>query len=401
MNILYLVTMNEKNRKGLFTATHEKLKELIKADDINNYKVYAIHFYDAGIMRLSKKITKKPIRTKGIDKFIHEGIVYEKIYIKVGIINKILDKLNLDIINLLPMLIKYKQEIKKYDIVSSNWGYPHGRIAYHIHKLYNKPYIVTYHGSDIHTLPVKDKSIRFKVLRTLDNSYKNIFVSEKLYNVSKQIGYKKINYIISKNGVNIDKFYQLSDDEKLIIKNNLNLNKIVIGFTGTLNKIKRADKLIDIFEKIKSILETNEISFVIIGDGPLKDTMINDAKEKNLDIHFMGNLQVDDVRKYMNTMDIMILPSRNEGFGCVILEANACGVPVVATNVGGIPEAVGNSDMVVDEGSNFEERFANTVCEVLNSSYDSEYLIDRVKCNFTWKSVAEEEINIYKGVKYE
>lgn len=401
MNILYLVNINENNRKGLFTATHEKLKIIINSKDINNYKIYAINFYDIGFMKLIKKITKKQIRTKGVDSFVYDGIEYKKIYIGVGISNKILEKLNLDILNFLPMLIKYKKEIKQYDFVSCHWGYPHGRIAYYIKKLYNLPYIVTYHGSDIHTMPVKDSSIRKKLIEILNNASKNIFVSKKLYKASKVIGYNNKNYLISKNGVNIDNFYKLDEDKISTIKKELNLNKIVIGFTGNLNHIKRADKLIEIFKNIKNILNTDDISFLIIGDGPLRKHIENGGANNNFNIHITGNVFVDDVRKYMNTMDIMILPSRNEGFGCVILEANACGVPVVATNVGGIPEAIEDNNMLVDDGEGFEERFSNKVCEILNSKYCSEDLIKRVKDNFTWEVVAKDEINVYKGEMYE
>ena len=236
----------------------------------------------------------------------------------------------------------------------------------------------------------------------LNDSYKNIFVSKKLYESSKFIGYNNKNYIISKNGVNLDKFYKLDDYKKSKIKDNLNLKKIVIGFTGNLNKVKRADKLVDIFLNIKNILNTDDISFIVVGDGEFKSKIKEDGIDNNLDIHITGNVFVDDVRNYMNIMDIMILPSKKEGFGCVILEANACGVPVVATNVGGIPEAIEDDNMLVDDGDDFEIRFSNKVCEVLNSKYDSYDLISRVKDNFTWEVVAKDEISTYKGaINYE
>ena len=74
MDILYLVNVDENNRKGLFTSTHEKLKVIINSGEVDNYKVYAINFYDIGLMKLIKKITNKPIRVKGLDSF--ESVSY-------------------------------------------------------------------------------------------------------------------------------------------------------------------------------------------------------------------------------------------------------------------------------------------------------------------------------------
>lgn len=57
--------------------------------------------------------------------------------------------------------------------------------------------------------------------------------------------------------------------------------------------------------------------------------------------------------------------------------------------------------MLVDDGEDFEERFSNKVCEILNLKYSSEDLIKRVKDNFTWEAVSKDEINVYKGEMYE
>lgn len=401
MKILYLVNMNENNRKGLFTATHERLKEIVKGDEVSDYEIYCIQFVDAGLMKLLKKLKNKEIRTKGADEFIHEGLIYKKIYIKVGLINKFIEKINLDKFNYLPMIRKNKNDIKKYDLVSAHWGYPHGRIAYFINKLFNKPYIVTYHGSDVHTMPVKNPHIKKQVLEVMNSAYKNIFVSNKLYLAAKNIGYKKENYIITKNGVNIDKFYPIDIKEKESIKKDLNLNKTVIGFVGNLNKVKRADKLIEIFENIRNNKPNLDISFLVVGDGELKSSMENKSKEKNIDVVFTGNANVDEVRNYMNVMDIMVLPSRNEGFGLVIVEANACGTRVVASNVGGICEAIESEEFLVDDGDNFEIRFADKVCSILDNDYIKNELIESVVDNFSWEKIAKDEINIYKGGMHE
>ncbi|MGL6107497.1 glycosyltransferase [Romboutsia sp.] len=396
MKILYIVNMNENNKKGLFTASHERLKELIKSKEIEDYSIYSIMFYDAGLTKLLKRVMKKPIRTKGAEQFKYDGLTYKKVYIKVGMINKILEKLNMDKSNYSTFLKGYEKEIKQCDLVSTHWGYPHGRIAYYIKQVYNKPYMVTYHGSDVHTMPVKNEHIKTKVLEVMNNATKNLFVSNKLYQAAKRLGYNKDNYIITKNGVNTEKFYKISDDKIKELKQKLKLTDKVVGFVGNLNNLKRADKLIEIFENIKNNSK-EEVSFLVVGDGPLKGAMTQQGIEKNLNLHFTGNVNVDEVREYMNVMDVMVTPSRKEGFGCVIIEANACGTMVVASNVGGICEAIQNQELMVEEGDNFEIRFANKVCEILASDYDKYKLIKQVKDNFTWNSAAKDEMKLYGG----
>lgn len=395
MKILYLVNMNENNRKGLFTVTHEKLKYFIKDDKVDDYNIYSIQFYDAGLMKILKKIKNMEIRKKGSDKFSYDGINYKKVYIKVGLINKLLEKTNLDILNYLPMIIKNKKIIKESDIINSQWGYPHGRITYFMSKLYDKKYIVNYYGSDVHTMPIKDSAIRKKVLKVMNNACKNIFISNKLYESAKSLGYNKENYLITKSGVNIEKFYPINEDEIYRLKKENNLTGYIVGFVGNLNKVKRADKLIEIFNNIKINLN-EDVSFVVVGDGPLKSSIMKDAKEKNLNILFTGNLNVEGVKDFMNVMDVMVLPSRNEGFGSVVIEANACKTIAVGSNIGGIPESMLNDNLLVDDGENFEMRFADKVIEILKSNYNGDDLINKVRQNFVWEVVAQNEMSAYR-----
>lgn len=400
MKILYLVNMNENNRKGLFTVAHERIKEMIKSDTVDDYEIISIQFWDVGVRRFIKKAFGKTVVSKGADKFEYENVEYKKAYIKTGIFSKLIEKTNFDLIRYKPFLKKYDEVIKSCDVVSVPWGYPHGRIGYWINKLYNKPYIVTYYGSDIHTMPYQKEHIKKKINDVMDNAYFNMFVSKGLYENAKELGYKKDNYMVINNGVNPDKFYSIDNDLINGIKEENKLSGKVIGFTGNLNTVKRADKLIEIFGYIKE-LSKEDVSFLVVGDGPLRESMEKEAADKKLNIFFSGNVKVDDVRKYMNVMDIMLLPSRNEGFGCVVLEANACGTRVVGSDVGGICEAVRNDELIVSEGDDFEHRMAEKTVDVLNQSYDRDKMMEEVKDEFTWSAIAQYEINVYKGVKNE
>lgn len=147
-----------------------------------------------------------------------------------------------------------------------------------------------------------------------------------------------------------------------------------MGFVGNLAHVKRADKLPEIFHGVSKIIPN--VYFIVVGDGPLKE--IIEERTKDLKITFTGRVKPGEVPYYMNAMDVMILPSRNKGFGCVVLEAQACGVPVVGSDNGGIPEAIGNGGTVIPDGQNFEEHFAKSVVAMLNNPIPSSKLRSRV-----------------------
>jgi len=205
----------------------------------------------------------------------------------------------------------------------------------------------------------------------LGNADKVIFVSNALLNKAKSLSYSGTDAVVIPNGID-PKIFKFLDKEK--IKRELELNKKVVGFVGGLKPIKRADKFPEIFENIAS---TQEVEFLVVGDGELRENVEKECKQKNLNVKFVGRVPNDEVPYYMNAMDVMILPSRNEGFGAVIIEAQACGVPVVGSSNGGIPEAIGDGGIVVEEGEDFEKRFAEAVVEMLKKPIDSGYLRKR------------------------
>jgi len=254
-----------------------------------------------------------------------------------------------------------------FDIIHAHGMYtpPAGIVAKLLSEKLNIPYVVTCHGSDINLGMPNNKELYNDVL---ESASKVIFVSNALLNKAKSLGYSGDNSIVIPNGMEPNLFKPL-DKEK--IKRELGLNKKVVGFVGGLINIKRADKFPEIFENISS---KQEVEFLIVGDGELREKVEKECKRKNLNVKFVGRVPRDEVPYYMNAMDVMILPSRNEGWPCVVLEAQACGVPVVGSSNGGIPEAIGDGEIVVEEGEDFEKRFAEAVVEILKNPIDTGHL---------------------------
>ena len=286
---------------------------------------------------------------------------------------------------------KYKSFVQeKYDLIHAHGMFnpPAGLVAKLLSQKLNIPYVVTCHGSDINLLMENAKELYIDVLGNAD---KVIFVSNALLNKAKSLSYSGTNAVVIPNGID-PKIFKPLDKEK--IKRELGLNKKVVGYVGNLKYVKRADKFSEIFENIAL---KQEVEFLVVGDGELRENVEKECRQKSLKVKFVGRVPNDEVPYYMNAMDVMILPSRNEGFGAVIIEAQACGVPVVGSSNGGIPEAIGNGGIAVEEGEDFEKRFADAVVELLKNPINSSYLRERA-LGFSWENIVKKEVKVYEEV---
>lgn len=357
------------------------------------YDAYIVRFQESKIFSYIKKILHKELITS--EKIINylDGVLYSDPEIKITLLDTLLKK-KFNTYLSKKYAKKISKDISKYDIIHAHGMYgeiPAGLIAYYLWIKYKIPYIVTLHGSDINLGMSKNPELYKKVL---NKANKCIFVSKKLLEKAMSYKYNGENSVVIGNGYDPNIFYPIN---KCQIRKELNLyekNYNYVGFVGNLKKIKRADKLPDIFKKISN--EIPQTKFIVVGDGVLKKEI--EDKTKDLDVIFTGKLPQKDVAKYMNAMDIMILPSRDEGFGAVIIEAQACGTAVVGSNAGGIPEAIGFERYIVPDGENFEERFSKRIINILKGGYNSEELINRAK-KYTWENIVKREIEIYKYIE--
>lgn len=118
---------------------------------------------------------------------------------------------------------------------------------------------------------------------------------------------------------------------------------VTIGVVSRLEKIKGMDLVIPaIFKALSSLKEKGKVRILIVGDGSLSGLMKEQAKEYGLEgiTEFAGRQPQDKLQSYYDQIDILLMPSRSEGFGLTAIEGMARGcVPVVA-DTGGLPEVV-------------------------------------------------------------
>lgn len=137
------------------------------------------------------------------------------------------------------------------------------------------------------------------------------------------------------NGVDLTKF-QISNSKSQINSN----PQITIITTSRLVPKNGIDILIRAVAELKPQIPNIKYQIQILGSGPEEKKLKRLASELKINdrIEFLGNVNPDEVPKYLSQADIFVRPSRSEGLGSSFLEAMAAGLPIVATKVGGIPE---------------------------------------------------------------
>lgn len=384
--IAIIFSGNSSDIKGAFSASHNRIKRLIELNEFN-IDVYLIQSYENIIVRFLRHSNKR----KKSDVFILEDVKYKNLWVNFSLIDYVLGvKFKSEPFIEWQTIKRWSKLFKNYELISVHSVIP-GKLALHVNKKYNIPFVVTWHGSDIHSAPFNNNSTLSLVKGIIEKASANFFVSENLKEISDKITPKGAKLILY-NGVDKNKFRRLTSTEVLTISNEykINLQKKNVAFIGNLFSIKNVECLPVVFHKIKECIP--EVEFHIIGEGNLKEKIDNDFKKKNISVRFYGNKNQDDMPGLINCMDLIVLPSKNEGLPLIALEALACETPIVGSRVGGIPEAIGYENCITLD-DNFNDEFAK-LCIYRIKKRETPNLGSQ----FNWENTAIYENEVYKKI---
>ncbi|WP_342766160.1 glycosyltransferase [Methanobacterium petrolearium] len=233
-------------------------------------------------------------------------------------------------------IFKLNSMVRHYniEIIHSHFLLPPGLIGVLVGKITGIKTAVTAHGSDL-LIQSKNLLLRRLIKYVLCNADYVLVVNNKLKEKACELGVDPENIHITPNAVNITKFNP--ENKELPSDIRMSPDKPVILFVGNLVFQKGVEYLLD----AKKLMNC-DAKLVIVGDGPLRRKLEKKVEENNIsDVIFVGARR--DIDKIMPSADLFVLPSISEGFPITILEALASGLPVVATNVGGISEVVDDS----------------------------------------------------------
>lgn len=160
------------------------------------------------------------------------------------------------------------------------------------------------------------------------------------------------------------------------LKNNNKKSKIV-GYVGRFNPEKGVLNFIQAIPKV--IAQDSSISFSIVGTGPLESRikqLINNQNFNNK-VRLIGWIPHQKLPYYLNEIDLLVLPSFTEGLPNILLEAMACGTPILATNVGAISSVISEGETGFLLESNNPENIANRIIDL----FSNPDLLEKVRIN--------------------
>ncbi|AUZ26858.1 N-acetyl-alpha-D-glucosaminyl L-malate synthase BshA [Bacillus cabrialesii] len=282
-------------------------------------------------------------------------------------------------------------EREDLDIIHAHYALPHAVCAYLAKQMLkrNIGIVTTLHGTDITVLGY-DPSLKDLIRFAIEASDRVTAVSSALaaetYDLIKPE--KKIetiyNFIdervyLKKNTAAIKEKHGILPDEKVVIH------------VSNFRKVKRVQDVIRVF---RNIAGKTKAKLLLVGDGPEKSTACELVRKYGLEnqVLMLGNQ--DRVEELYSISDLKLLLSEKESFGLVLLEAMACGVPCIGTNIGGIPEVIKNnvSGFLVDVGDvaaataramsiledeQLSKRFTDAAMEMLKNEFSSQKIVSQ------------------------
>ncbi len=290
-------------------------------------------------------------------------------------------------------LVKLKKE---FNIIDAHFAYPDGYAATILGKWFKVPVTITLRGTEVPLSKIQGRKIR--MLKAISCATRVFSVADSLKRHVVSLGASSDKIRVVGNGVDINKFYAL-DKRQERAELNISVNAKVLVSVGALVERKGFHRVIEALPEL--ITKYPDLIYLIIGgdspEGNIRNQLEQQVKTLELEKHvqFLGALSSEQLKKPLSTADIFTLSTANEGWANVFLEAMACGLPVVTTDVGGNREVVNNDDLGIIVPFDDKQALVNALFQSLERTWDKENIIAYARNN-AWDTRVEVLVGEFK-----
>ena len=293
----------------------------------------------------------------------------------------------------LPTLLKLG---KDYNIIDAHFAYPDGYAATLLGKWLKIPVTITLRGTEVPLSKMPGRKVR--LLKSLKNAARVFSVSDSLKQHVVSLGAEPDKIRVVGNGIDINKFYSL---DKATARADLNIPEYaqVLVSVGGLVDRKGFHRVIEVLPEL--VEKYPELIYLIVGgesaEGNIRERLEEQVKSLNLEkyVRFLGTYPSEKLKEPLSAADLFVLATANEGWANVFLEAMACGLPVITTDVGGNAEVVKHEELgtVVPFGQ--PKLLLDALLKGLATDWDSSLIVQYAQEN-AWDTRVEVLVEEFK-----
>jgi glycosyltransferase involved in cell wall biosynthesis len=279
-----------------------------------------------------------------------------------------------------------RKEKLEFDVIHSHGLFPDSYVAARVGEYFSRPLVMHLHDSFIDSIYKKHrKKINYALRRSKGIIPVSCFQASLLKKTIDTNVDNKISVIY--NGIDLNKFHTADVKQSEVMK---------VVFIGSPYKQKGLPSLIS---AIRILKPTQLIHLDVYGEGNDKADMLKLIEEAGIagQIHFKGSVPNDVVAEYLPTYKMLILPSLFETFGIVLIEAMACGIPVIASRVTAIPEIVSDDKVGLLVSPGNSEELADAIEKALKINWDKRYIHNHAT-SFSIVKTANQINDVYNAV---
>ena len=296
-----------------------------------------------------------------------------------------------------PRLRRLKRE-GQLDLIDAHFAYPDGYAATVLGRWLRVPVTITLRGTEARH--AADPKLQAKVRQALQQACRVFAVSQSLRQVAIGLGIDADKVLVVGNGVDLHKFSPVPRDDA---RRALDLPSAapVLVTVGALVERKGFHRVIELLPALRERFPG--LTYLVVGgpspEGDMSTALRRQVRDLGLEevVRFLGPLPPEQLRVPLCAANLFVLPTRNEGWANVLLEAMGCGLPVVATDVGGNAEVIVSADLGAIVPFGDQTALCQAIADALHKSWDLTDIRNHAERN-TWDHRVEILLRELKSV---
>jgi glycosyltransferase involved in cell wall biosynthesis len=280
-----------------------------------------------------------------------------------------------------PLLWRLRRTLR-FTLIDAHFAYPAGDAATMLARWFGVPATITLRGTEPGHLARRD--LRGRVVKALARASRVLAVSESLRRVAIDAGVPLARSSVVANGVDIAQFRPVDRAEARRALGIANDARVLVSVGGLVER-KGFHRVIEILPEL--VRRFHKLVYLVVGgaspEGDMREALERQAADLGLAdrVLFLGAIAPERLPLALSASDVFVLATRNEGWANVLLEAMACGLPVVTTDVGGNREVVNDASLGIVVSFGDRGALRDGVAQALAQHWDRDAIVAYARAN--------------------